>query len=153
MEVEQIKHLVDYGIIGLLILMSILTFALGIERALFYRSVNLRRYKHKLALELDLSRKLGTIATIGSNAPYIGLLGTVLAIILTFYIIGDKQNDIDTGEIMKNLALALKATAAGLFVAIPATVIYNMLLGKVDRLIANWEILQDEQQSQKELFS
>jgi len=74
----------------------------------------------------------------------------VLAIILTFYIIGDKQADIDTGEIMKHLALALKATAAGLVVAIPATVIYNVLIGKVDILIAQWEILQDEKIERKE---
>ena len=144
MQIDQIKDVVDYGVIGLLVFMSIITFAFAIERLLFYRTVRLSDYRHKLALELDLTKKLGTIATIGSNAPYIGLLGTVLAIILTFYIIGDKQNDIDTGEIMKHLALALKATAAGLVVAIPATVIYNALLSKVDRLIAQWEILQDE---------
>lgn len=150
MQIEQIKHVVDYGIIGLLIFMSIITFTFAIERLLFYRSIDLSEYRHKLALELDLTRKLGTIATIGSNAPYIGLLGTVLAIILTFYIIGDKQNDVDTGEIMKHLALALKATAAGLVVAIPATVIYNTLLYKVDRLLAKWEILQDEQKQTKQ---
>ena len=146
MPIDQIKNIVDYGIIGLLILMSILTFALAIERLLFYRSVRLSDYKHKLELELDLTKRLGSIASIGSNAPFIGLLGTVLAIILTFYIIGDKQNDIDTGEIMKHLALALKATAAGLVVAIPATVIYNSLIGRAERLIAEWEILQDEKQ-------
>jgi len=144
--IDQIKNIVDYGIIGLLILMSILTFAFAIERLLFYRSVRLSDYKHKLELELDLTKRLGSIASIGSNAPFIGLLGTVLAIILTFYIIGDKQNDIDTGEIMKHLALALKATAAGLVVAIPATVIYNSLIGRAERLIAEWEILQDEKQ-------
>ena len=150
LEIEQIKNIVDYGIIGLLVFMSIITFTFAIERLLFYRSIELSEYRHKLALELDLTKKLGTIATIGSNAPYIGLLGTVLAIILTFYIIGDKQNDIDTGEVMKHLALALKATAAGLVVAIPATVIYNTLLYKVDRLIAKWEILQDEQKQNRQ---
>ncbi|MEA3455103.1 MAG: TonB-system energizer ExbB [Campylobacterota bacterium] len=144
MPIDQIKNIVDYGIIGLLILMSILTFAFAIERLLYFRSIKLSDYTHKLALEIDLTKRLGTIASIGTNAPYIGLLGTVLAIILTFYIIGDKQADIDTGEIMKHLALALKATAAGLVVAIPATVIYNALIGKVDTLIARWEILQDE---------
>ena len=147
--IDQIKNIVDYGIIGLLVLMSILTFAFAIERLLFYRSVKLEAYDHKLELELDLTRRLGSIASIGSNAPYIGLLGTVLAIILTFYIIGDKQNDIDTGEIMKHLALALKATAAGLVVAIPATVIYNGLIGRVDRLIAQWEIQRDQKQSRR----
>ncbi len=144
MEIDQIKDIVDYGIIGLLIFLSIITMTFAIERVLFFRSINLEEYRHKLSLELDLTKRLGTIATIGTNAPYIGLLGTVLAIILTFYIIGDKQDDINTGEIMKHLALALKATAAGLFVAIPATVIYNALIGKIDRILAQWEILQDE---------
>jgi len=144
MPIEQLKHIVDYGIIGLLIFLSFITFAYAIERILYYRSIDLSKYNHKLALEIDLSKRLGTIASIGSNAPYIGLLGTVLAIILTFYIIGDQQDTIDPGEIMKHLALALKATAAGLVVAIPATVLYNALLTKVDILISKWEIMQDE---------
>ena len=144
MPVEQIKNIVDYGIIGFLAFLSFLTFALAIERILFYRSVKLEEYSHEKALELDLSKNLSTIASIGVNAPYIGLLGTVIAIILTFYIIGDQQDTINPGEIMKHLALALKATAAGLVVAIPATVFYNALLTKVDRLLSEWEILKDE---------
>ncbi len=144
MPIEQIKDIVDYGIIGLLGLLSFVTFWFTIERILYYRNIKVASYKNKTALELDLSRRLATIASIGSNAPYIGLLGTVIAIIITFYIIGDKQGDIDPGEIMKHLALALKATAAGLVVAIPATVLYNALLTKVDVLLAKWEISQDE---------
>jgi len=149
LEIENIKNIIDYGIIGLLIFMSILTFTFAIERMIFFHSIDLTQYRHKLELELDLTKRLGGIATIGSNAPYIGLLGTVLAIILTFYIIGDKQDDVNTGEIMKHLALALKATAAGLIVAIPATIIYNMLLTKVDRIISKWEITQDEKKSRQ----
>jgi biopolymer transport protein ExbB len=144
MPVEQIKDIVDYGVIGLLLFLSFITFTFAIERMLFYRSVKLESYRHIKALELDLGKHLGTLASIGTNAPYIGLLGTVLAIILTFYIIGDQQDTINPGEIMKHLALALKATAAGLVVAIPATVFYNALLTKVDRLISEWEILKDE---------
>ncbi|MDQ7084341.1 MAG: TonB-system energizer ExbB [Sulfurovum sp.] len=143
MPIEQMKDVIDYGIIGLLIFLSFITFAYTVERFLYYRSIDLHAYNHKLSLEIDLSKRLPTIASIGSNAPYIGLLGTVLAIILTFYIIGDQQDTINPGEIMKHLALALKATAAGLFVAIPATVLYNALLSKVDTLLAQWEILQD----------
>ena len=143
MPVEQIKHIVDYGIIGLLLLLSFITFAFAIERYLYYRSVKVESYQSKTALELDLSKRLATLASIGSNAPYIGLLGTVLAIILTFYIIGDRQESINPGEIMKHLALALKATAAGLVVAIPATVLYNALLTKMDRLLAEWDIAQE----------
>jgi biopolymer transport protein ExbB len=144
MPIEQIKDIIDYGIIGLLIFLSFITLTYTIERLLYYRSINISLYKHKLALEIDLSKRLPTIASIGSNAPYIGLLGTVLAIILTFYIIGEQQDTINPGEIMKHLALALKATAAGLIVAIPATVMYNALLSKVDILLSRWEILQDE---------
>jgi len=142
--IEQIKDIVDYGVIGLLVFLSFITFAFAIERILFYRGIKVTDYSNKTALELDISKRLPTIASIGSNAPYIGLLGTVLAIIITFYIIGDQQDTINPGEIMKHLALALKATAAGLIVAIPATVIYNALLTKVDTLLAQWEIAQDE---------
>ncbi len=144
MPIEQLKDTIDYGIIGLLVFLSFITFAYAIERILYYRSIDLSKYSHKKALEIDLSKHLATIASIGSNAPYIGLLGTVIAIILTFYIIGDRQESINPGEIMKNLALALKVTAAGLIVAIPATVIYNALLTKVDVLLSKWEIMQDE---------
>lgn len=144
MPIEQIKDIVDYGIIGLLFFLSFITFAYAIERVLFYRSIRVTDYSHKTALELDISKRLPTIASIGSNAPYIGLLGTVLAIILTFYIIGEQQDTINPGEIMKHLALALKATAAGLVVAIPATVIYNALLTQVDTILAKWEIAHDE---------
>ena len=144
MPIEQIKDIVDYGVIGLLFFLSFITFAYAIERVLFYRGIKLTDYKNKTALELDISKRLATIASIGSNAPYIGLLGTVLAIILTFYIIGDQRDTINPGEIMKHLALALKATSAGLVVAIPATVIYNALLVKVDTILAQWEIAQDE---------
>jgi len=144
MEIEQLKNIVDYGVIGVLILLSVITLAVTIERILFFRAVDLRIYRHKLTLELDLTNRLGVLASIGSNAPYIGLLGTVLAIIMTFYIIGDKAGAVESAQVMKSLALALKATAMGLVVAIPATVIYNIFLTKVDRLLAKWEIEQDE---------
>ena len=143
MPVETLKNIVDYGIIGILILMSVATFAYAIERLLFFRHIDLYQYPNRKMLELDLGRNLGPLATIGSSAPYIGLLGTVIAIILTFYIIGEQKSAIDTGEIMKNLALALKATAAGLIVAIPATIFYNMLMDRVDRLMTRWDILNE----------
>ena len=144
MPIEEIKNIVDYGIIGLLALLSFVTFWFTIERVIYYRGIKVEKYTNKTALELDLSSRLATIASIGSNAPYIGLLGTVIAIIMTFYIIGDQQDTINPGEVMKHLALALKATAAGLVVAIPATVLYNGLLTKVDTLLAKWEIANDE---------
>jgi biopolymer transport protein ExbB len=95
-------------------------------------------------LNVALTRNLTWISTIGSNAPYVGLLGTVFGILITFYDIGQSSN-IEPAAIMTGLALALKATAAGLLVAIPSIMIYNGLLRKVDVLSANWKRLQSNE--------
>ncbi len=137
-----LKELVDYGVIGLLGVMSFVAVWLAIERYLFYKKVDLNKYKDKNELEIDLSNNLSMIATIASNAPYIGLLGTVLGIMLTFYTMG-QQGMVQTKEIMIGLALALKATAMGLVVAIPASIFYNLLIRKMEVLIAKWESMHE----------
>ena len=58
---------------------------------------------------------------------------------MTFYSMG-MDGFMDTGKIMVGLALALKATAAGLVVAIPSIVVYNLLLRRVKVLLMRWEI-------------
>jgi biopolymer transport protein ExbB len=136
---EWLKAAVDYGIIGLLVVMSVIAVSIAVERFLVYRKIRLGDFEDKKSLEMELTKKLHIIATIGSNAPYIGLLGTVLGIMLTFYTIG-KEGMIDTSKIMTGLALALKATAIGLVVAIPSITFYNFLLRKVKVLMAEWEI-------------
>jgi biopolymer transport protein ExbB len=135
---EWLHAVVDYGIIGLLVTMSIVAVSIGIERLLVYRNIRLGDFDDRRILEIELTKKLHVIATIGSNAPYIGLLGTVLGIMLTFYTMG-QEGLIDTSKIMTGLALALKATAIGLLVAIPSIAFYNFLLRKVKVLIAQWE--------------
>ncbi|AFV98269.1 MULTISPECIES: TonB-system energizer ExbB [unclassified Sulfuricurvum] len=136
---EFAQTAVDYGIIGILVVMSIVSLWLFIERMMAYGSVRIGDYETKEELELDLGNNVSTIATIGSNAPYVGLLGTVLGIMITFYTLGD-VGAVDPKKIMTGLALALKATAMGLVVAIPAIVFYNILLRKMERLITLWEI-------------
>lgn len=136
---EWLKVVIDYGIIGFLILLSIIAIGIAMERFYFFKHVQLDAFPDKKSLELELTKKIHLIATIGSNAPYIGLLGTVLGIMLTFYMIG-KEGFMDTGKIMVGLALALKATAIGLLVAIPAVSLYNFLLRKVKVLLMTWEI-------------
>ncbi len=136
---EWLKHSIDYGIIGLLIVMSVAAFSIAIERYLVYRKIDLSSFSEKKALELELTKKIHVIALIGSNAPYIGLLGTVLGIMLTFYTMG-QEGMMDTGKIMVGLALALKVTAVGLIVAIPAVALYNLLLRKAKVLMMQWEI-------------
>ncbi len=136
---EWLKEFVEYGMIGLLILMSIASLAIAVERFLVYRKIRIHEYDNKNSLELDLTRKLHLLASIGSNAPYIGLLGTVLGIMLTFYTMG-REGVMDSGKIMIGLALAMKVTAVGLGVAIPTVFLYNLLLRRVKTFLFEWDI-------------
>lgn len=72
----NLKEMVDYGILGFLAFLSVIVIAIGIERVWFYATVRVDDYSDKRKLELDLHRRLTLVATIGSNAPYVGLLGT-----------------------------------------------------------------------------
>ena len=139
------ENTVDYGIIGLLILMSIVTLWLFIERMMFYSSVRIDDYDHRDTLEMDLTNNIGVISAIGSNAPYVGLLGTVLGIMLTFYTMGD-VGAVDAKKIMMGLALALKATALGLVVAMPAIVTYTIALRKVEKILTIYDVAQDKKE-------
>ena len=136
---EYLKLIIDYGIIGFLILLSIISIAIAIERVGYYRKVDVLKFSNPKELEADLTKGLYIIATIGANAPYIGLLGTVLGIMLTFYTIG-QEGLVDSKKVMVGLALALKATAVGLLVAIPSVALYNYLLRRVKEKIALWEV-------------
>jgi biopolymer transport protein ExbB len=125
MDIEVLKNLVDYGVIAVLIFMSFISVWFFIERVLFYKNINLDDYKKKKKLDIALTKHLTIIGTIASNSPYIGLLGTVMAIMLTFMTMS--SGDIEATKIMSSLALALKATAAGLIVAIISQIFYNIL--------------------------
>jgi biopolymer transport protein ExbB len=139
MQLEWLSAAVDYGVLGLLLGLSIVVVAIAFERIFFYRSIDPKNFTNLKALELELTRRLLVVASVASNAPYIGLLGTVLGIMLTFYNLG-LDTSLDTSKIMIGLALALKATAAGLIVALVSVVIYNTLLRKAKVLMLQWEI-------------
>jgi len=137
---EWLSFFIDYGIIGLLGVMSVISLTIFIERCFFLKRLNLDDYSgNRKTLEIVLTKRLSVVATIGSNAPYIGLLGTVLGIMLTFYTIG-VAGYVDATKIMVGLALALKATAIGLCVAIPSVVFYNFLLRKVKVILLEWDV-------------
>lgn len=140
--IETIKLYIEYSIMGLLVFMSFLTLWFSLERYFFLSKVNLQDYKKKGELENSLTNNLTTISTIAANAPYIGLFGTVCGIMITFYKISESSN-LDTNGVMMGLALALKATALGILVAIFATVIYNGLARKVEVLMTKWEDLNE----------
>lgn len=143
MNIGLVKEFVDYGTIGTLGLMSFLSIWLYIERLLFFRKLDVSKYKKKQQLEIDITKNISIISSFGANAPYIGLLGTVFGIIITFYTMGMSSN-IDAKTIMASLALALKATAMGLIVAIPAMMFYNHLARKIEVIVALWEMKKDD---------
>lgn len=131
------REMIDYGVLGFLVFLSIVVVAIALERIWFYATMRVTDYKDKRLLEIDLFRRLTLIATIGSNAPYVGLLGTVAGIMVTFVELG---NSADAQNIMVGLSLALKATAAGLLVAIPSIVSYNLLVRKAEVILTQWDI-------------
>jgi len=139
MQIAWLSSIIDFGIIGFLGFLSVVVVAVGLERLFFYRSVELATYSSNKRLELVLTRRLSIVGSIAANAPYVGLLGTVLGIMLTFYNLG-LDPSADTGKIMIGLALALRATAMGLVVALVAVVIYNALLRKTKVMLLEWEI-------------
>ena len=139
---EVAEQALDYGVMGTLLLMSVVSLWLFIERMMYYKSVDLESYEKRELLELDLSDNLSTISAIGANAPYIGLLGTILGIMITFYSLGE-IGAVDTKKIMTGLALALKATGFGIIVAIPAIAFYTIALRKMERLLTYWDVRHD----------
>ena len=136
---KWLVDLVDYGVIGVLLVLCFIAVGLAVERGLFYGKIDVAAYTRKQELELEIGRNLQFIGTVAGNAPYIGLLGTVLGIMLTFHNIG-LDTGINTTAIMLSLALALKATAVGLVVAIIAVMLYNALTRKARNLLLHWEI-------------
>jgi biopolymer transport protein ExbB len=141
MNMEWLSGVIDYGVIGLLAVLSVVVVAIGFERLAFYRRFDPASVGDVQSLELVLTRKLFVIASVASNAPYLGLLGTVFGIMLTFYHMGQDAN-IDASRIMTGLALALKATAVGLMVALVSVAFYNTLLRKAKVMMLEWEIAQ-----------
>lgn len=139
MNIEWTSKLIDYGILGLLIALSIIVVAIMLERLFYFKSIRLELFDNARMLELALTRRVFVVALVAANAPYIGLLGTVLGIMLTFYNMG-VDGTADAGRIMSSLGLALKATAAGLVVALISVTAYNTLLRQIKVLTLRWEM-------------
>jgi biopolymer transport protein ExbB/biopolymer transport protein TolQ len=88
----------------------------------------------------SLLRGTNLLGTIGSNAPFIGLFGTVIGVIEAFHHLGSSgqaAGDAAMGNVMSGIAEALVATGVGLFVAIPAVVSYNVLQERIDQIENN----------------
>lgn len=87
-----------------------------------------------------LEKYLGFLATVGSNAPYIGLFGTVLGIMKSFNDMA--QTTGGQGSVMAGISSALIATAAGLLAAIPAVLAYNYFQKQVKYINETLDLVQ-----------
>ena len=123
----------------MLVALSLWVLAVAAERVLYYRRVTPTQFKNIQLLEMALTKRLVVIGTVAANAPYIGLLGTVLGIMLTFHTMGT-SGAMAVGTIMVGLSLALKATAIGLVVAIPCVVLNNILRRRVSELLTLYKV-------------
>lgn len=96
----------------------------------------------KSRLRPIVDARLSILATIGSNAPFVGLLGTVLGIVKAAHDLGASTGGAgDPNAVMTGVFEALVATAVGLFVAIPAVVAFNLLQRRVRNTMANVDSL------------
>lgn len=136
---ESVKYAVDYGVIGLLTLLGGWALIIAMARWRFYAQVDPSQYPTLQTYEMVLTKRLVVIGTIAANAPYIGLLGTVLGIMLTFHTMGT-SGAVAVNTIMIGLSLALKATAVGLLVAIPCVVMNNVLRRRVNELLTLYKV-------------
>jgi biopolymer transport protein ExbB len=98
---------------------------------------------------MKLERRLAFLGTLGNNAPFIGLFGTVIGVVQAFEVLGKQEtaavataaSAMAPQEVMSAIAEALVATAVGLAVAIPAVVMYNVFQRKAKSILANTEAL------------
>lgn len=89
--------------------------------------------RRKEALGEELRRGMNAIATVGSLAPFVGLLGTVVGIIGAFQGIG-AAGSAGIGPVMRGISEALIETAFGLLVAIPAVIAFNYLTARINAI-------------------
>ncbi len=95
---------------------------------------------HMIFERMRMERGLIVLGTVGSNAPFVGLFGTVLGIIKAFHDLA--QNEAEAASaVMAGISEALVATAIGLMVAIPAVVLYNWLQRRLKNTFARLESL------------
>lgn len=96
---------------------------------------------HLLAIKPEMETRIGFLATLGSNAPFIGLLGTIFGVMEAFEALGAESGS--TTIVMMGISKALVATAVGLIVAIPAITAYNFLQKKLKMIFHHLEAMKE----------
>ncbi len=106
--------------------------AISMGRESLEQILESRRIQEKMALEKNLL----VLGTLGNNAPFIGLFGTVLGIIKAFNDLAISGTS-GPSVVMSGVSEALVATAVGLLIAIPAVAFYNYFQGQIKRSLSN----------------
>lgn len=96
---------------------------------------------HLLSLKPKMESHIGFLATLGSNAPFIGLLGTIFGVMEAFEALGAENSSVSA--VMVGISKALVATAVGLIVAIPAITAYNFLQKKLKMIFHHLESMKE----------
>ncbi|HVU00105.1 MAG TPA: MotA/TolQ/ExbB proton channel family protein, partial [Polyangiaceae bacterium] len=90
-----------------------------------------------IRMRMEMERGSTLLGTLGNNAPFIGLFGTVIGVIIAFHQLGASQSSASMNAVMGGIAESLVATGVGLFVAIPAVVAYNIIQKTIGDIEAN----------------
>lgn len=132
-------ELLDSSILLMFLGMALICFWIITERLIYFARLELGQFSREDSLELALTRYLSLLSSLASNAPYIGLLGTVLGIMMALYEVGI-SGQLEPSKIMVGLALALKATAMGIGLAIVGMFAVNLLMRRVDAIKVAWRL-------------
>ena len=95
-----------------------------------------------IKIQYELDKNLPFLNTLGNNAPFIGLLGTVFGVITAFHHLAETGVG-NSSIVMTGISEALVATGVGLCVAIPAVVFYNTFVRRVKRRMASLQRLKE----------
>lgn len=110
--------------------------------AMIYLDADPEAFEDAVASELvaarqEMERGSNLLGTLGNNAPFIGLFGTVIGVIIAFQQLSHTNGAGNMGSVMAGIAEALVATGVGLFVAIPAVVAYNVIQKRIADIEGN----------------
>lgn len=124
------SHLARFIYEGIKTFEDNLGLGMGRDRAAEFTKRNLERTGENLSMSLN--KGLAVLATTGSTAPFVGLLGTVFGILGAFKVIGQEGGG-GLSTIGPLIGEALYVTGYGLMVAIPAVMLFNWLTGKIQK--------------------
>ncbi len=100
-------------------------------------------HRERLRVNQDLKTRLWMLGTVGATAPFVGLFGTVVGIILAM---GDfnPNETLKLGEVSGPISAALVVTAAGILVAVEAVILFNFFSQRANRIATELKLLTDE---------